>query len=74
MDIITAISESAKELGYDHLKQKQLEVAVSLLSGNDTFISLPTGYGKFIIYALLPSAFDKYKGKVTGYSLFSSRL
>ena len=62
MDIAESVRESAKELGYDRLKEKQLEAAMSVLSGNDTFVSLPTGYGKSIIYAVLPRAFDKYIG------------
>jgi len=33
------------------------------VSGKDTFVALPTGYGKSIIYALLPSVFNKLRGK-----------
>ena len=36
------------------LKDKQLEVLQSVLEGNDTFAVLPTGYGKSLIYYLLP--------------------
>ena len=62
MDMKTAISESAKDLGYDKLKEKQEEAVTLFIQGNDTFVSLPTGYGKSIIYAILPGAFDKYRG------------
>ena len=55
------LQEVAKDLGFN-LKQKQLEAVLTFLSGNDVFVSLPTGYGKSIIYAILPSVFDKYKG------------
>ena len=55
------VQEVAKDLGFN-LKQKQLEAVLTFLSGNDVFVSLPTGYGKSIIYAILPSVFDKYKG------------
>ena len=58
-----AIHESARDLGYDKLKDKQKEAVVAFLQGNDTFVSLPTGYGKSVIFAILPGAFDKYKGK-----------
>ena len=34
------------------LKEKQAEVIISFISGNDMFISLPTGYGKSIIFAV----------------------
>ena len=37
------------------LKEKQLEAIISFLKGFDVFITLPTGYGKSIIYGLLPS-------------------
>ena len=59
-----AITESGKQLGYDKLKPKQIEALTSFLQGNDTFVSLPTGYGKSIIYAALPFAFDKLRGKL----------
>jgi len=38
----------------DEVKPKQREALMSYISGNDTFVVLPTGYGKSIIYALLP--------------------
>ena len=37
------------------LKDKQIEAISSFVQGHDTFVSLPTGYGKSMIYALLPS-------------------
>ena len=62
MDMKRAISESAKDLGYEKLKEKQQEAVTLFIQGNDTFVSLPTGYGKSVIYAILPGAFDKYRG------------
>ena len=35
------------------LKEKQVEAIQSFLSGHDVFVSLPTGYGKSVIYAIL---------------------
>lgn len=49
------IRERAGELGLV-LKEKQISLFVQ---GHDTFMPLPTGYGKSIIYALLPSVFDE---------------
>ena len=49
-------------LGYENLKEKQLEAVVSFMEGNDTFVTLPTSYGKSLIYAILPLSFDKLKG------------
>ena len=44
------------------LKDKQFDAIKAFLSGKDVFVSLPTGYGKSLIYALLPIVFDLYKG------------
>ena len=44
------VSKAASLLGYQHLKEKQIEAACSILSGEDTFVALPTGYGKSIIF------------------------
>lgn len=59
------INESAALMNFDPLKSKQLEAVKSCLSGNDTFVSLPTGNGKSVIYALLPVVFDSLLGKQT---------
>ena len=57
-----AIAESARAMGVVQLKSKQLEALDAFLSGKDTFVFLPTGYRKFIVYAVLPLAFDLLKG------------
>ena len=46
------------------LKDKQQEAIAAFMSGNDIFVSLPTGYGKSLIYGLLPLTFDEFKGAV----------
>ena len=51
-----AIAESVQLLGLDSLKEKQSEAYLHLFL---------TGYGKSIIYAILPLVFDKFKGAVT---------
>lgn len=58
---VLAIVESSKAFGFA-LKEKQIESISSFVEGHDTFVSLPTGYGKSIIYAILPSVFDRIKG------------
>ena len=62
MNLESIIRESVKELGYE-VYPKQLEAITAFVRGRDTFVSLPTGYGKSVIYAALPSVFDKLKGK-----------
>jgi len=63
MEIQRAVDETAREAGYGPLKGKQLEAIKAFVSGKDTFVALPTGYGKSVIYALLPGVFNKVRGK-----------
>ena len=58
----TAIEYAIRHLGLQALKPKQLEAIDCYVSGNDTFVVLPTGYGKSIVYAALPVIFDKLRG------------
>ena len=53
------IISPAKELGYDSLKPKQLEVVSEFMSGKDASVCLPTGCGKSLCNVLLPMVFDK---------------
>ena len=40
------------------LKEKQLEAVMEHMKGKDVFVSLPTGYVKSMIYALLLPIYD----------------
>ena len=62
MDAETAIKEATNAIGLTELKEKQKEAILTFVQGHDTFVVLPTGYGKSIIYAILPLVFDKLKG------------
>lgn len=64
MELERAISEAAEELGFQQLKPKQSEAVKAFVEGRDVFVSLPTGYGKSIIYAILPIVYDKIRGKL----------
>ena len=69
-DMDQIVNECARAYGLI-LKDKQIEAISSFVQGHDTFVSLPTGYGKSMIYALLPSVFDKIKGLSTSYQLYT---
>ena len=49
-------TEVATRLGFS-LKDKQLEAMLSFMSSKDVFVSLPMGYWKSLIYAVLPLVF-----------------
>ena len=57
-----AISAACSTTGLASLKAKQHEVISKFVGGQDVFISLPTGYGKSLCYALLPLVFDYLRG------------
>jgi len=61
MNVEEAILAVSKDLAIS-LKDKQCDALKSFCSGNDLFVSLPTGYGKSLIYAALPLVFDKMTG------------
>ena len=60
MDLDQMIIEASRELCVTELKPKQHEAIPSYVSGHDSV--LPTGYGKSLIYAVLPLVFDKLRG------------
>lgn len=52
-------SSVAVKLGYQILKERQMDVILHILRGRDVFAILPTGYGKSLCYACLPWIFDE---------------
>ena len=55
---LSTVRRAAASLGYPQLKEEQELAILSFVGGNDVFISLPTGYGKSLCYAVLPKVFD----------------
>ena len=53
MTVEEAVQQASSEMGII-LKPKQREAVLCFCRGNDVFVSLPTGYGKSIIYGILP--------------------
>ena len=65
----SVIEEVVQSLGYDALKEKQKEALHHFISGRDVFVSLPTGYGKSLIYGCLPRLLDRFKKLPDGTSI-----
>jgi len=63
MQLAKALEEAIKDLDFDKIKLKQREAIEAFVSGNDVFVSLPTGYGKSKFYAIFLTLFNKLKGK-----------
>ena len=53
------------------LKPEQLSAIDAILRGRDTFVSVPTGFGKSLVYQVLPFCADWLTGRVTGISTSS---
>ena len=70
---VMAIEEAVRELGLEALKPKQRDAIVNFLSGNDTLVVLPTGYGKSIVYAALPPIFDTLRGSCNSLIILKQR-
>ena len=60
MNIDDAVKKVCEDIGVV-FKDKQLEAIKCFCAGHDVFVSLPTGYGKSLIYAVLPLIFDRIK-------------
>ena len=59
----TAIEKELFSMQLSTSKPKQLEAVNGFMAGNDTFVTLPTGCGKSVIYAILPLVYDYIRGK-----------
>ena len=45
------VQDVAQQMGIASLKLKQMEAILVFLSGKDIFVTLPTGYSNYIIFA-----------------------
>ena len=69
----TVISEVAQTTGIE-LKLEQEKVIREFIQGNHIFVSLPTGFGKSLIYGLLPGNFDRIRNRGHSVALVVSPL
>ena len=53
-----SIDAVAVLLNVHPLKMKQREAVEAFMKWNDVFVALPTGYGKSVIFGILPTAYD----------------
>ena len=58
----SAIAAAAARLVYEEVKPEQREAVRGLVNGRDVFVTLPTGFGKSLCYAMLPLVFDSVRG------------
>ena len=65
-DHITAIvCVATAAAGFQDLKPEQMQAILEFINGRDIFVSLLTGYGKSLIYGLLPPVIKRVKGPKT---------
>ena len=73
--IVANANKGAQDLEYASLKPEQLQAVAGVLIGRDVFGVLPTGIGKTLCYAVLPSTFDQvYAGSHPSIVLVQSPL
>ena len=65
-DVIRA---AASSLGYTEIRFLQETAVRAFMTGSDVFLSIPTGGGKSLCYAVLPRVFDMLRGNDTSQSL-----
>ena len=69
----SAIASSEKSafarLGYNSVREEQLEAVRAILEGRDVFVSLPTRSGKSLCYGCLPLVFDELRAVPQGKSI-----
>lgn len=61
----TSVTYALKKLGSIHvLKEEQKNVIYAIYGGHETFVCLPTGFGKSLCYQVLPFMFDHKLGLI----------
>ena len=69
-DSVSVIIEAAaSSLGYAEIRLLQETAVRAFMMGSDVFLSIPTGGGKSLCYAVLPCMLDMLQGNDTPQSL-----
>ena len=61
--------DSVRNLGYAEIRLLQETVVRAFVKGSDVFLSISTGGGKSLCYAVIPGVFDMLRGNDTPQSL-----
>ena len=64
-----AIQSAGERMGHAKVKDEQFRVIEDVVRVRDTFVSLPTGYGKSLCYGVLPWVFDELSRNSTKRSI-----
>lgn len=68
------IIRASKRFGFANVRPNQHKAIKTFLEGHDVFVSLPTGGGKSLCYAVLPYAFDELRGRNSSIAIIVSPL
>ena len=69
-----SIARASGRLGFSSLRPQQKHAVTSFLQGKDVFVSLPTGSGKSLCFAILPFAFEELYGRKGSIAIVVSPL
>ena len=63
-DLSSSFSKVCEQFKFSELNKHQKEAIISaVLKKKDVFVSLPTGFGKSVIFQALPMVFDGFTGE-----------
>ena len=67
-DLSSSFSKVCEQFKFSELNKHQKEAIISVvLKKMDVFVSLPTGFGKSVIFQALPMVFDGFTGESSGH-------
>ena len=59
--IDTSIVFAKQTFAVQAVRKEQEQAIRAFVEGNDVFLSLPTGYGKSLCFAMLPFVYDRLR-------------